>query len=165
MGYGKLHILVALVCLLSRSGKHVVYIPDCRMALDAPLAYIQSALLCALAHPDLQLERQQIHLFKSNQDALDFVRSWNRTSFYFVVDQANVLDNEDLNHDSATNEQKQKFAMLLRAMYTGHYSITSASVNYKTALAVRSKQNNQDKMELLGGLSRVRLPFSLVMLI
>jgi hypothetical protein len=49
-GYGKSHLLAALVCYLAaRDKERVVYIPDCRAVLKNPVTYIQAAMLFAWA--------------------------------------------------------------------------------------------------------------------
>src|SRR5256885_2360597 len=48
-GYGKSHLLAALVCYLAAQDERVVYIPDCRSWLLDPLTYVQAAMLFAWA--------------------------------------------------------------------------------------------------------------------
>ena len=46
-GYGKSHLLVALVCYLAAQDERVIYIPDCRVLLQDPVEYIRAAMLFA----------------------------------------------------------------------------------------------------------------------
>ena len=48
-GYGKSHLLAALVCYLAAQDERVVYIPDCRSLLDDPVEYVKTAMLFAWA--------------------------------------------------------------------------------------------------------------------
>ena len=48
-GYGKSHLLAALVCYLAAQDERVVYIPDCRALLEDPVEYLQAAMLFAWA--------------------------------------------------------------------------------------------------------------------
>lgn len=43
------HMLAALACLLTKDGRRVVYLPDCRSMLRGPEWYLRSALLLAFA--------------------------------------------------------------------------------------------------------------------
>jgi hypothetical protein len=46
-GYGKSHLLAALVCYLAAQDERVVYIPDCWALLQDPVRYIQATMLFA----------------------------------------------------------------------------------------------------------------------
>ena len=48
-GYGKSHILAALICYLSAKGMRVIYIPDCRECIKDPVEYFRTAMLFAWA--------------------------------------------------------------------------------------------------------------------
>jgi chromosomal replication initiation ATPase DnaA len=48
-GYGKFHLLAALVCYLAAADERIVYIPGCRAMLNSPVRYIQAAMLFAWA--------------------------------------------------------------------------------------------------------------------
>ena len=48
-GYGKSHLLAALVCYLAAQDERVVYIPDCRVWLLDVVGYMQAAMLFAWA--------------------------------------------------------------------------------------------------------------------
>jgi hypothetical protein len=155
MGYGKSYILAALACLLSRRGKRVVYLPDCRQALRPFLPYLQSALLCAFADPSSTSLRDKIRQFKTAEDATNFVRTLGNIRLYFIVDQINALEHEDVNTDNVSNTMKDNIRDFLFAMFVSHYSITSASANYRTALHMRQKQTSEIKMTMIGGMSEV----------
>lgn len=45
VGYGKSHMLAALVLLLIMEGEGVVYLPDCRAMLGSLVPYVKAAIL------------------------------------------------------------------------------------------------------------------------
>ena len=47
IGYGKSHLLAALVCHLVSRGDVVFYVPDCRILARHPLRYLKAAMLLA----------------------------------------------------------------------------------------------------------------------
>src|SRR6185295_2194585 len=55
-GYGKSHLLAALVCHLVHAGERVVYIPDCRECVNDPVSYVRAAMLFAWADDDTMQE-------------------------------------------------------------------------------------------------------------
>ena len=48
-GYGKSHLLAALVCHLIARDERVIYIPDCRALLEDSVEYLQATMLFAWA--------------------------------------------------------------------------------------------------------------------
>jgi energy-coupling factor transporter ATP-binding protein EcfA2 len=157
MGFGKSHILAALAGLLARKGKRVVYLPDCRQMVVHPLVYIQSALLCTFADPPSSAMRAKIRRLKSNDDLLAFCSSI-QTPMYFIVDQMNALEAEELNEDSIPNSAKFDLVKLLQEIFLGHLVIKSASANYRTAQYTRQRQLGEEQISMMGGLSEVCVP-------
>ena len=43
-GYGKSHLLAALVCCLAATAAKVIYIPDCRELMKDPVSYVIAAM-------------------------------------------------------------------------------------------------------------------------
>jgi hypothetical protein len=163
MGHGKSHMLAALTCLLFRIGKRPVYIPDCRQMLVDPLSYIQSALLCAFADASSSSHRHKIRSFRTVDDALEFCHNFGATQLYFIIDQINSLEHEAPDTDSVPNNQKDVLLTFLRRIVLGHYSITSASANYRTVWRMAQKQTGEVGMSLMGGMSEVRnLPLNTI---
>src|SRR6266487_633234 len=156
MGCGKSHMLAALTCLLFRRGKRPVYIPDCRQMLVDPLPYIQSALLCTFADASSSSHRDKIRSFRNPDDALDFCRNLGERHLYFIVDQINALEHEAPNTDLAQNDHKAVLSDFLQRIALGHYIITSASANYRTAQRMAQKQTGELGMSMMGGMSEVR---------
>lgn len=163
MGYGKSHMLAALACLLFRLGKRPVYLPDCRQMLANSLSYIQSAMLCSFADPSSSslARRDEIRSFQNMDDALKFCGNFRETHLYFIIDQINALEKEETNADSVSNFQKEDLQAFLQKITVGHYSIASASANYRTFQHMAQKQTGEIKMSMMGGMSKVRNPPSL----
>jgi hypothetical protein len=154
-GYGKSHILAVLAGLLSRFGKRAVYL-DCRELLGDMSFYFQSALLCAFADPSLSDSRDEIRACKSQDDITNFCRA--QEALYFIVDQKNALETGGSNIDAVTNSTKEATQRFLSQITATHYTITSVSANYGTALHMAKKQSGDQKMLLMGGMSEVGKP-------
>ena len=154
MGYGKSHILAILASLLSRSGNRTVYVPNCRELLGDMLSYLQSVFLCAFADPSSSHTCDKIRAFKSKEDIYDFCRTQSKP-FYFIVDQKNDLEIGGANTDSATNSAKLTVQHFLGQITALHYTITSTSANYQTALHMAKKQVNEKQLAMMGGMSEV----------
>jgi hypothetical protein len=65
------------------------------------------------------------------------------------------LEHEDRNADVVANERKAALSDLLQKFTLGHYSINSASANYKTAKCMAQKQTGELGMSVMGGMSQV----------
>jgi hypothetical protein len=156
MGGGKSHMLAALTCLLFRCGKRPVYIPDCKQMLLHPLPYIQSALLCAFAGASAAPYRAAIRSFRAIDNAFTFCGNLGATHLYFVIDQVNALEREAPNADTVSSKQKESLAEFLQKITVGHFSISSASASNMTMYRMAKKQDNEIKMSMMGGLSKMR---------
>jgi hypothetical protein len=75
--------------------------------------------------------------------------------FYFIVDQKDALEIEGANMDTATNSAKQTTQLFLSQLTAIHYTITSTSTNYRTALHMAKKQTGERKVPMTGGMSEV----------
>lgn len=153
IGYGKSHILAVLAGLLSRKGKRVVYLPDCRELLRNTVRYMQTALLCAFADPASSGVRDEIRALKSPEEVISFCEQHRST--YFIIDQMNALDLEDANWDRVGNDRKGVAQKFLDELTYGQYRITSASASYKTAVHMSKDQTGDRKLALMGGMSEV----------
>jgi hypothetical protein len=165
MGCGKSHMLAALACLLFRLGKRPVYLSNCRQMLADPLPYIQSAMLCSFAATSSPDQRNKIRSFRNTEDAIQFCRTLGETRLYFIIDQVNALEQEEPNADLVLNSEKETLLNFLHRISVGHYSITSASANYRTARRMARKQTGELKMSMMGGMSTVRNPLWMLCLL
>ncbi|RUS13751.1 hypothetical protein BC938DRAFT_477695, partial [Jimgerdemannia flammicorona] len=153
IGYGKSHILAAMVCLLLQQGKRVVFLPDCRAMAKGFPEYLQAALLLTFA--DNVYYQKKIYNCMSVNDIHSFCRGLAKEEIrlYFIVDQLNALDNDENDNERMTNEKKGRIKVDLESITNNHYYIKSASANWKSALHVKQKQMNERKVSLFGGLT------------
>jgi hypothetical protein len=152
IGYGKSHILAALACLLIRRGHRVLYFPDCRAACASWLDYLQRALLFAFRDTET---RQRIMECDDPEQLLQICKSF-PDPLYIIYDQKNTLDREDPGEAVVSAGVKEAVQSALERISFDRISITSASANYKSAMAMRLRQTGQQKIALLGGMTEVR---------
>jgi hypothetical protein len=74
---------------------------------------------------------------------------------YFIVNQKNALEAEGANMDMATNSAKQATQEFLNQITAIHYMITSGSANYRMAMHMVAKQTGEQKMLMMGGMSKM----------
>ena len=86
-GYGKSHLLAALVCYLAAQDERVVYIPDCQECLRDPVGYFQKAMLFAWAD-DSTIQEEIVKLNTEAEIGAFFGR---QKDFIVVCDQLNAL--------------------------------------------------------------------------
>jgi len=115
MGYGKSHLVAALVCLLCHLGKCILYLPDCRQMLATPFLYMKSTLLCAFSDPSSSSLHNEIQYLGDSTDpnnhlklAKQFCSENPGKALYFIVDQMNVLEHELINTDKSMNSMKDR---------------------------------------------------------
>ncbi|PUU79217.1 hypothetical protein B9Z19DRAFT_1125584 [Tuber borchii] len=147
-GYGKSHLLAALVCYLTARGERIVYIPDCHECMKDPVSYIKTAMLFAWADDDDQ--RESIILLKTMEAIYRyFLRARNTI---FVIDQLNALG--CMTGDSPEQEEKKgKLETWLLKYRARHKSILSASANFNTYLQTQSTQTSELQLHVYGGLT------------
>ena len=101
IGYGKSHLLAALVCYLFSTGSQVIYIPDCQQCLRNPVEYVRTAMLLAwVGNYALQMEIMDL---ETRLDILGFLddRAAEGRQVVFVIDQMNALEPTGENSESA----------------------------------------------------------------
>ena len=158
IGYGKSHLLAALVCYLSVTGYRVVYIPDCRACLENPFGYVQAAMaLCWAGSPSLLAEimalktRDDISRFFARQPA-------GVKPIIFVIDQMNALEPASpASAESARNGEKIGLESWLKECSSWHKRVYSSSANYTSYLESLKKQMNLIRVNAFGGLTPVRI--------
>jgi hypothetical protein len=164
-GYGKSHILAALACLLVRKKERIVYLPDCRAMLQEPLEYLRNALLFTFADSSSIDYRERIYECEDIEALAAFCKNYKRGGLCFIVDQLNALDPEPKGEDDVSDDMKFSLSKLLQRISAGHVSITSASANHKSAKHMATKDSGDQKIPLLGGMTKVKDLFCVVVLI
>ena len=155
IGYGKSHLLAALVCHLVSRGDTVVYVPDCPILVRHPVRYLRMAMLLAWGN-DSEVQEEIVAL-ETMEETLKFFHQV-PTKAISVVDQMNAL--EDSHTDDVSDKIKQGVGAWLRACSYRHKTIYSSLANCTTFLRMHQKQTNIIRVDVRGGLTAVR-PYSL----
>src|SRR5436305_9410690 len=87
-GYGKSHLLAALVCYLVAQGERVVFIPDCRECLKSPVKCFKAAMLFAWADDH---KEQEIMKLDEMKQILKFLQAKSGRGTIYVYDQLNGI--------------------------------------------------------------------------
>jgi hypothetical protein len=107
-GYGKSHILAALVCYLIAAGERVIYLPDCSRFAAAPFEYVQRAILLAWA--DDETKTGEITRLETMNDVFRFLRG--TVDCLFVFDQVDALAESEGMDDRVAAKQKSAMECL-----------------------------------------------------
>jgi hypothetical protein len=156
IGYGKSHLLAALVCYLISTGDTVVYLPDCRVLGANPVSYVRSAMLLAWAGDSGMQE--EIMALQTMETISGFFQNTTYSSVVFVVDQMNALEKSPAGEDdNLANQRKQDIWQWLKLCWTRQKPIFSASANFNTYFWIHRKQTHTLKLLVHGGFTAVRL--------
>jgi len=147
-GYGKSHLLAALVCYLAARDERVVYIPDCRAYLLAPIRYVQAAMLFAWA--DDIITQREIMTLNTEAEIEAFLRS--QDSVLFVIDQMNALKKSDNQREEVKRARLEGWI----GRYTSrHKAVFSTSGNDTGYLQKSIRRNSNRVLAVYGGFTRV----------
>ena len=145
-GYGKSHLLAALVCYLAALGERVIYLPSARSCLGNPIRHLQTAMLFAWTDKAAQ---DKIITLDTQKKIKVFLKEQGK--FIFVIDQMNELtEAEDRN-----KEARAKLKSLIQALVSGRTAVFSTSANYQEYLGRQISQNSDCTMSVYGGLTPV----------
>jgi len=157
LGSGKSHILAALVCLLVKESKRVVYIPDARVLATDIVKYTKEAL--KFAYADDQALFKQIQGLSSKPDIFEFAeeRTSRCESWYLICDQMNALDHTPDSANTLGRDAQLEALQFIQCLSGDHYFIWSAG-NCRDAASNNKRQNSGAKRLLFReGYNRVRL--------
>jgi hypothetical protein len=149
-GYGKSHLLAALVCYLAAGDERVVYIPDCRALLNSVVERFQAAMLFAWA--DDLTTQEEIKALDTEDDIGKFFNS--QKNVIFVIDQANALKPDD----SSAHETAERARLLkrIRGFISKHTAVFSCSANYTEFIRTSLSSQSSDIVQYVyGGFARV----------
>jgi hypothetical protein len=146
-GYGKSHLLAALVCYLAAQDERVVYIPDCRAWLENPVQYMQAAMLFAWA--DDTTTQEEIMALHTEDEITAFFRLQEKA--LIVVDQENELTQSNPRKE-AKCAQLDHWLVLLAFRHKKVYSSSANDMNFHDQA---SKQNYDLVLSVYGGLDDV----------
>ena len=151
IGWGKSHLLAAMVCLLMRKGRKVVYLPDCKAMLRDPVNYFRSALLLTYAsQPTVQAE---VVGLLSIQDVILFCKR--HADLTYIIDQYNSLEQDMQKDDTETLEKKKAAHVMIDRATFDRAVVLAASANNLTARVIHDKQLNMNIQTLFGGMDQV----------
>ena len=138
-GYGKSHLLAALVCYLISRNQRVVYLHDCRECLRNPVGYMRAAMLFAWGD-DTNIQERIIPL-----DTMDSICNFlnAREDFIFIIDQLNVLDQGLENCDSNRNRSIE-VSQWLTICRADRKTVLSTSANYQAYIQRSVKENTEE---------------------
>jgi len=147
-GYGKSHLLAALVCYLAALDNQVIYLPDCRLCLENPIEHLQTAMLFAWTDEGTQNEiltldtEEKIKKFLGKQDDV-----------LFVIDQMDALSEAN----TENNEDKVKLRALIDNLISSRKAVLGTSANDQEYLKRQISENNDRTMRVYGGFTKVCL--------
>jgi hypothetical protein len=147
-GYGKSHLLAALVCYLAAQDEQIIYIPDCRALLQDPVRYIRAAMLFAWAD-DLATQRE-IMTLNTLGEIQDFFEL--QENVIFVIDEKNALKSSD---DSREDTKHRDLLDWLTRFAFGHKSVFSSSANYEDFHKQVGRKNSNRILPAYSGFTRV----------
>ena len=148
-GYGKSHLLAALVCYLSALGECVTYIPDCRNWLNKPVAYFKAALLFAFTDEAVQDEILTLETIREINGFLDQYKG-----VHFVIDQMNAL-NAKAGDQENIRLAKINLSDWISSLISERRAVLSSSANNQDFLIQQNQQNYNHVMRVYGGLTEV----------
>jgi hypothetical protein len=142
-GYGKSHLLAALVCYLIAQEERIVFIPDYREYAKRPVAYIQAAMLFTWAD-DKAIVDEIITLDTMEKIQAFFDRHRNAIFFIGQV-------------DGFAEMEKREIKKWLDSLRAWHKAILSTSANYQSYLQTAPQQSTDRTIYLYGGFTEVSL--------
>jgi hypothetical protein len=149
MGYGKSHILAALVCYLLAKDQHVVYLADCNNVAYSPVESVRNALLLSFANDEER--RSMIERCDDEKDLKTLVQELD-LDLYFAIDQINALE-ESEGDSNVKKKAKASTWKLIEELAFNHLLIMSASANNMSFRKFsQAAQRNELSVILYGGL-------------
>ena len=149
-GAGKSHALAAFGVYLTAIGCRVVCLGDCRLLILEPISPIKQALCFAYAKDEAKLRR--IKAIQTANDLDDFCRRQKNRALVFLIDQVDALDRIT----DAGDEGVAATRTLLDTITRYHYTVRSASGNYKHWEGGRLGLSGHALLGAFGGLDEVR---------
>lgn len=155
LGAGKSHTLAAIVCLLMRKGKAIVYLPDCHHMLANSSSYLQQALLLTFVHDGYYGEQM---LSLALEDSLTDQDRGNRLKgicnsaakahqfLLFMIDQTNALDEVSGGHDRFSNEAKAGVRAFLDGITHRHMKLASSTANYAHGIYDELRETSERRL-------------------
>jgi len=147
-GYGKSHLIAAMVCYLAALGKRVIYISDCRSCVGDPIEHLQTAMLFAWTDKATQ---KKILTLDTEDKIKEFLEE--QEDVLYVFDQTNEVSEAK----TANNEKKARLADLIEILTSNGKAVLSSPANYQEYLNRQMTQTNDRTMWVYGGFTPVCL--------
>ena len=147
-GYGKSHLLAALVCYLAAQDERVVYIPDCRAWLEDPVQYMQAAMLFAWG--DYIPLQEEIKTLGTKEEITRFFNS--QRGVIIFVDQMNGIK---ASNDSREETERADLSKWLKALSYHQKKVYSSSANDMNYHEQAATQNYDLVLGAYGGFDEV----------
>ena len=141
-GYGKSHILAAIVVWRIMKGKRVVYIPLARSMAKSPFDYLRDSLIMAFAEDDDKLD--QIDLCSDINSLVTW--AWSE-SFELYVDQFNSLEESS----KISEKEKEVCRSLLARLSAKRLYVRGLSANNQTVIDYANTERAERDIVFLGG--------------
>ena len=151
IGYGKSHLLAALVCYLAAKEVKVVYVPNCWPFYRTPDLCMRAAMLFAWA--DDERKQQIILRLDTLEEIGEFLEV--QSEVVFVIDQLEALEKQRCDCEYTVNKKIQLREWLQGLVARGK-GILSSSANNQSILNSASRSDTEI-MYVNGGLTRVSL--------
>lgn len=152
VGTGRSSLLAAFACLLSRLGKHVVFIPNCSL-LQRDFIYIMKPALYFAIPPDLHTAIDAVDSF---EEIMELLHDFKKDYFVFVF-----LNWDALYYYSSriSATERATFFESIDKITSNHYSVYSISLNVEWPQALKACGDIVDTINLNEGLGQVRIVF------
>ncbi|KIW99752.1 uncharacterized protein Z518_11165 [Rhinocladiella mackenziei CBS 650.93] len=148
-GFGKSHLLAALVCYFAAQDERVVYLPDCRGLLDDPVSYVKKAMLFAWAD-DFTTQKKIMAL--RTQDQIEKFFEY-QENVIFVVDQMNAFKSDGFG-DREVARQLRRWVIRFTS---SHKTILSSSANSTDDLEEFKHQTYNWVVRVYGGFTKTEM--------
>jgi len=153
-GYGKSHLLAALVCYLSALGERVIYIPDCRTWLDSAVGVFRTAMLFTFNDKATQDEILKLDTKKEIEQFLTDMEK-RKGPILFVIDQMNEISLK-ASDPEYIRLAKINLSTWISALLAERKAVLSSSSNNEDDyLREGTLHNNSRIMRVYGGLTEV----------
>jgi RecA/RadA recombinase len=146
-GYGKSHLLAALVCYLAAQDEQVVYISECRALLEDPIGYFRAAMLFAWAD-NIAIQKETMTL-NTLEKIREFFKS--KENVIFVIDQMNALKTDG----PGEKERREELSGWMKRFAFRHKKVYSSSANNMDFHKEAQNENQHSVLSVYGGLTRV----------
>ncbi|KAF8448384.1 hypothetical protein BDZ91DRAFT_853548 [Kalaharituber pfeilii] len=151
LGWGKSHLICALVCYLMQQGKRVLYAPDARWLVGASFEYLRDSFRLAFADDNQTLSELAQCSKMEDLEGLAQKIAGRGITMYVFLDQANALD--EVSAGRVTKAEREHLCSSLSHLTYSHFFIQCVSGNFKMPDLALLVQEQVAKIQMNGGLT------------